>query len=124
MRGAFVAPLLTGWLASYFTDTPLQQNYKLVFAAAGVGMLLSLLWFWFGRRGLRGVGRPAPGASSRMRVVWVLLGVVVAVPLVYLLLSWIGAIGLQWLLGLLFIGVADDADRRGACVTTACSCIA
>jgi POT family proton-dependent oligopeptide transporter len=104
--GAFVAPLLTGWLASYFTDTPLQQNYRLVFAAAGVGMVLSLLWFWFGRRGLRGVGRPAPGASSRLRVVWVFVGVVVAVPVVYLLLSKIGAIGLQWLLGLLFIGVA------------------
>jgi POT family proton-dependent oligopeptide transporter len=104
--GAFVAPLLTGWLASYFTDTPLQQNYRLVFAAAGVGMVLSLLWFWFGRRGLRGVGRPAPGASSRLRVLWVFVGVVVAVPVVYLLLSKIGAIGLQWLLGLLFIGVA------------------
>lgn len=104
--GAFVAPLLTGWLASYFTDTLLQQNYRLVFAAAGVGMVLSLLWFWFGRRGLHGVGRPAPGASSRLRVLWVLVGVIVAVPLVYLLLSKIGAIGLQWLLGLLFIGVA------------------
>jgi POT family proton-dependent oligopeptide transporter len=98
--------LLTGWLASCFTDTPLQQNYRLVFAAAGVGMVLSLLWFWFGRRGLRGVGRPAPGASSRLRVLWVFVGVVVAVPVVYLLLSKIGAIGLQWLLGLLFIGVA------------------
>lgn len=104
--GAFVAPLLTGWLASYFTDTPLQQNYRLVFAAAGVGMVLSLLWFWFGRRGLRGVGRPAPEASSRMRVLWVFVGVVVAVPIVYLLLSKIGAIGLQWLLALLFVGVA------------------
>ncbi len=104
--GAFVAPLLTGWLASYFTDTPLQQNYRLVFAAAGVGMVLSLFWFWFGRRGLRGVGRPAPDASSRLRVLWVFVGVVVAVPVVYLLLSKIGAIGLQWLLGLLFIGVA------------------
>ncbi|MBM7126745.1 peptide MFS transporter [Dyella flava] len=104
--GAFVAPLLTGWLASYFTDTPLQQNYRLVFAAAGVGMVLSLLWFWFGRRGLRGVGRPAPEAASRLRVLWVFVGVVIAVPIVYWLLSQIGAIGLQWLLGLLFVGVA------------------
>ncbi|OOG51018.1 oligopeptide:H+ symporter [Rhodanobacter sp. C01] len=104
--GAFVAPLLTGWMASYFTSTPLEQNYKLVFAAAGVGMLLSLLWFWFGRRSLRGVGRPAAGSENRLRVVWVLIGVVMAVPLVYLLLSRIGAAGLQWLLGLLFVGVA------------------
>jgi proton-dependent oligopeptide transporter, POT family len=104
--GALLAPLLTGWLASYFTDTPLQQNYKLVFGAAGVGMLLSLFWFWFGRRGLRGVGRPAPEAASRMRVVWVMLGVAVTVPLVYLLLAYVGANGLQFVLGPLFVVVA------------------
>ncbi|MFK2901061.1 MFS transporter [Dyella jejuensis] len=115
--GAFVAPLITGWLASYYTDTPLQQNYHAVFAAAGVGMVLSLLWFWFGRRSLRGVGRPAPQATSRLRVLWVFLGVIVAVPLVYLVLSKIGAIGLQWLLGLLFVAVAVmlimEAMRHG-----------
>jgi proton-dependent oligopeptide transporter, POT family len=104
--GAFIAPLVTGWMASYFTDTPLQQNYRIVFGAAGVGMLLSLLWFWFGRRSLGEVGRPAPGATSRMRVLWVAVGVLVAIPLVYLLFSQIGATGLQWLLGLLFVGVA------------------
>jgi POT family proton-dependent oligopeptide transporter len=42
--GAFVAPLLTGWMAAYFTDTALEQNYKLVFIAAGVGMVLSFAW--------------------------------------------------------------------------------
>jgi proton-dependent oligopeptide transporter, POT family len=103
--GALLAPLLTGWMAGYFTDTPMQQNYRIVFGAAGVGMLLSLLWFWFGRRGLQGVGRPAPEAASRMRVVWVLLGVVVAVPLVYLLLAFVTT-GLSWMLGVLFAGVA------------------
>ena len=56
--GSFFSPLLTGWLASVVTDTPLQQNYKVVFAAAGVGMVLSYLWFWFGRRQLQGIGRP------------------------------------------------------------------
>lgn len=104
--GALVAPLLTGWLASHFTHTPLEQNYKAVFGAAGVGMLLSLLWFWIGRRQLKHVGRPAPEQSSRMRVVWVLLGVVLAVPLIYLLLAYVGAAYLSWLLGVLFIGVA------------------
>ena len=45
--------MLTGWLASRCsTDTPMQPNYKVVFVAAGVGMLLSLVWFWFGRRQL------------------------------------------------------------------------
>ena len=104
--GSLVAPLLTGWLASRFTDTPMQDNYKLVFGAAGVGMLLSLFWFWFGRRGLRGVGRPAPEAAGRIRVVWVLLSIAVMVPLVCLMLSFVEASGLQWLLGLLYIGVA------------------
>ena len=104
--GALLAPLLTGWMATHFTHTPMQQNFRLVFAAAGVGMLISLLWFWFGRRQLKHVGRPAPGAESPMRVLWVLCGVIVSVPLVFLLLSRVGATGLQWLLGLLFIVVA------------------
>jgi proton-dependent oligopeptide transporter, POT family len=104
--GAFVAPLLTGWLAATFTDTPLQQNYKLVFIAAGVGMLLSFLWFWFGRRQLGGVGRPLPGMEGRTRSLLVLVGAVAAVPLIYLLLSRVGTIGLQWLIGLLAVGVA------------------
>jgi proton-dependent oligopeptide transporter, POT family len=38
--------------------------------------------------------------------VWVLLGVVVAVPLIYLMLAFVGAAYLSWLLGVLFIGVA------------------
>jgi POT family proton-dependent oligopeptide transporter len=104
--GALAAPLLTGWLAAHFTATPMQQNFRLVFAAAGVGMLISLVWFWFGRRQLKQVGRPAPGAEGLSRVAWVALGVVAAVPLVYLLLSKIGADGLQWLLGILFVIVA------------------
>src|SRR5574337_486966 len=104
--GALLAPLLTGWMAAHFTSTPMQQNFRLVFGAAGVGMLLSLVWFWFGRRQLKQVGRPAPGTEGLSRVAWVLLGVIVSVPLVYLLLSRLGADGLQWLLGLLFVAVA------------------
>jgi len=103
--GAFVSPVLTGWMAGYFTDTPMQQNYRVVFAAAGVGMLLCLLWFWFGRRSLKGVGRPAPEAASLRRVVWVVVGMIVAVPLVYALLTFVNA-WLPWVLGALFIGVA------------------
>jgi POT family proton-dependent oligopeptide transporter len=104
--GSLLAPLLTGWLASHFTDTPLQQNYKVVFGAAGVGMLMSLFWFWFGRRGLLEVGRPAPAMASRMYMLWVLLGVALGVPLIYVLLTFVDASGLQWLLNLLFVGVA------------------
>ncbi|MGN6706204.1 MAG: peptide MFS transporter [Rhodanobacter sp.] len=115
--GALIAPLLTGWMAAQFTDTPLEQNYRLVFVTAGVGMLLSLLWFWSGRRQLKGVGRPAPGAESRLRVLWVVAGALAAVPLVYWLLSGIGARGLQWVLGALFVVVAamllTEAARHG-----------
>ena len=115
--GALVAPLATGWLAAYFTGTAMRQNYQLVFLAAGVGMLLCLAWFWFGRRQLKGVGRPAPAATSRLRVGWVALAALAAVPLVYWLLSGIGAGGLQWLLGALFVVVAvmllAEAARHG-----------
>ncbi|WP_329742427.1 oligopeptide:H+ symporter [Dyella sp. A6] len=104
--GALLAPLLTGWMAAHFTHTPMQQNYRLVFLTAGVGMVFSLLWFWFGRRQLKDVGRPAPEQSSRVRVLWVALGALVGVPLVYLLMAKVGATGLQWILGLLFVVVA------------------
>ncbi|TAM62111.1 MAG: MFS transporter [Rhodanobacter sp.] len=104
--GALVAPLLTGWMAARFTDTPLEQNYKLVFLAAGVGMLLSFVWFWFGRRQLGAVGRPHADRTGRGRSLGVIAGSLLAVPLVYLLLSGIGPIGLQWMLGLLFVGLA------------------
>ncbi|MGP1667379.1 MAG: peptide MFS transporter, partial [Rhodanobacter sp.] len=114
--GALLAPLLTGWMASYFTDTPMQQNYRVVFGAAGVGMLFSLLWFWFGRRSLKGVGRATAQAAGLMRVVWVVLGMIAAVPLVYLLLAYVTK-GLSWVLGALFAAVAAmlliEAVRHG-----------
>lgn len=104
--GGFISPLITGWLAEQVFGTPQYQNYKVVFGAAGVGMLISLFWFWFGRRQLKGVGRPpTEGPASRMRVVYVILGVLASIPLVYLLMARVGAVGLQWLLTALFIGV-------------------
>jgi POT family proton-dependent oligopeptide transporter len=104
--GALVSPLVTGWMASYFTDTPMQQNYKLVFLASGIGMLVSLLWFWIGRRQLKGVGRPTAEQANRMRVVYVFIGCVLAIPLVYLVMAKAGAVVLQWMLTVLFIGLS------------------
>jgi POT family proton-dependent oligopeptide transporter len=104
--GALIAPILTSLLATRVFGTPGHQNYDVVFAASGVGMLISLVWFWFGRRQLGMVGRPAPEIASRVRVVWVALGVLVAIPLVYLLMDRAGAVVLQWLLTVLFLGVA------------------
>ena len=37
--GGFVAPLVTGWLASVITNTPQHQNYRVVFVATGIGMI-------------------------------------------------------------------------------------
>ena len=115
--GALVAPLLTGWLAARFTATPLQQNYRLVFIAAGVGMLLSLLWFAIGRRGLGVVGRPPAGGRGGLRFAQVLLGTMLCVLLAWWLLARVGPQGLQWLLGALFVAVAAlllrEALREG-----------
>ncbi len=103
--GALIAPVLTSYLAEQVFGTPQQDNYHVVFAASGVGMLISLVWFWFGRRQLGDVGRPAPEIASPMRVVYVGIGVLIAIPLVYLLMDRAGAVVIQWLLTLLFVGV-------------------
>jgi POT family proton-dependent oligopeptide transporter len=115
--GGFVSPLITGWLAEQVFGTPMLQNYKAVFGAAGVGMLISLFWFWFGRRQLEGVGRPSPEQAPRSRVLMVVIGCLFAIPLIYVLMSRVGAVGLQWLLTALFIGVGAmlliEAVRTG-----------
>jgi proton-dependent oligopeptide transporter, POT family len=76
-----------------------------VFIAAGVGMLISLIWFWFGRKQLQGVGAPAP-QQTMQRVGLVLLGgAFVGIPTFYFLLT-IDAKWLQAILIALFIGPA------------------
>ena len=78
--GALIAPILTGWLAEHVhRHAACTQNYKVVFVAAGVGMLISLVWFWFGRRQLGAIGRPAP-RNRQPRCVWSMcaIGVLVA----------------------------------------------
>ncbi len=116
--GGFLSPLVTGWLASVITDTPLQQNYKVVFLASGVGMILSFLWFWFGRRQLHGIGRP-PAEVPQARGIGIVLGcAAIGVPLVYFLLSKLGATALIVILGVLFVGLAVmllvEGIREGA----------
>jgi POT family proton-dependent oligopeptide transporter len=100
--GAFVSPLLTGWLASVINGTPVHQNYKVVFLTTGIGMVISTIWFWFGRRQLGGIGRPPAGGESKGRVLAVLGGVILSIPLVYFLLS-IDASILLWVLAALFV---------------------
>jgi POT family proton-dependent oligopeptide transporter len=104
--GALVAPLLTGWLASVITDTPMEQNYKVVFAATGVGMIISFLWFWFGRSQLKGIGGPPADRNGPKNLLAVIVGAALSVPVIYLLIAKVGAAALAWLLGALFIGLS------------------
>ena len=116
--GAFIAPILTGWLAErMFGGSPEMPAYKVVFIASGIGMLISLVWFWVGRAQLEGVGRPPEGDGGKRNVLYVLAGVLVAIPVIYLLLA-IDAGHLQWLLTALFIGlcvlILKEGFRDGA----------
>ncbi|QNP41473.1 peptide MFS transporter [Lysobacter solisilvae (ex Woo and Kim 2020)] len=94
--GAMFAPIFTGWLASKVFGTDEMPAYKMVFISAGIGMLVSLVWFWFGRAQLAGIGRPPEAdGGGKHKVLYVLGGALVAIPLIYFLLS-IAATTLQW----------------------------
>ncbi len=111
--GALIAPVLTGWAAEHmFGGSPEMPAYKAVFIASGIGMLISLVWFWFGRGQLQGIGRPADGAGSLQRVVLVAIGVLAAIPVIYFLLA-IDASQLQWLLSALFVALCVLILREG-----------
>ncbi len=115
--GAMLAPLFTQYLAKKVFGIESMPAYKVVFISAGVGMLISLLWFWFGRRQLQGIGRPPEGDGGKHKVLYVLAGALVAIPLVYLLLA-MGATALQWILTAMFLGLCGlllvEAFREGA----------
>jgi proton-dependent oligopeptide transporter, POT family len=104
--GAFIAPILTQILAEKVFGTDAMPAYKVVFIAAGIGMLISLFWFWIGRRQLEGIGAPPANAQGMQRTVLVAIGAALAIPVVYFLLA-LGADKLQyWVLTPMFIGLA------------------
>ncbi|MBT8074041.1 MAG: MFS transporter [Xanthomonadales bacterium] len=115
--GAFIAPIITGWLATALFGTDAAPAYQYVFGASGIGMLISLVWFYFGRRQLQGIGRPPVEAPGRERMAYVLIGALCVVPLVYALLT-LGAEALQYVLTALFVGLAAmlmvEGIRNGA----------
>jgi POT family proton-dependent oligopeptide transporter len=111
--GGFVAPIVTGWLASVITNTPQHQNYRVVFVATGLGMALSYLWFYFGRRQLGAIGRPPPGREGPKTMFGVIAGCAIAAPIVYVLIWRVGAYWLAWLLGALFVVVAIALVTEG-----------
>ncbi|MEH6422508.1 peptide MFS transporter [Pseudomonas sp. CGJS7] len=102
--GGFISPILTGILAEQVFGTSVMPAYKMVFLASGVGMLISLFWFWFGRRQLQGIGRPPQDSQGKQKVLYVFLAALVAIPVVYFLLA-LGAATLQWILLAMFLGL-------------------
>ena len=104
--GAFIAPILTQILAEKDFGTDAMPAYKVVFIAAGIGMLISLFWFWVGRSQLEGIGAPPADAQGMQRTMLVAVGAALAIPVVYFLLA-LGADKLQyWVLTPMFIGLA------------------
>jgi POT family proton-dependent oligopeptide transporter len=103
--GAFIAPILTGILANAMSSSTGVPAYKVVFFSAGIGMLLSLVWFQIGRAQLKGIGAAVGPLANPMRVVGVAIGALVVIPVVYFLLK-LGADTLQGVLSVLFIVLA------------------
>ena len=104
--GAFIAPILTGWLAErMFGGSPDLPAYKVVFIASGLGMVASLVWFWLGRGQLKGIGAAPANATGMGRTLLVAIGAVVAIPVYYFLLT-IDAGVLNWILIALFVAPA------------------
>lgn len=103
--GGFTAPILTQILAEKLSIANGTPSYKIVFFASGIGMLLSLVWFYIGRRTLQGIGAPVGELASPKRLLGVVIGSLVVIPIVYLLLQ-AGAANLQGVLTVLFIGLA------------------
>ena len=118
--GAFFAPILTQYLAQKVFNTGDTPAYKIVFFAAGIGMLISLVWFYFGRATLKGIGAPEGDAKNPMRMVMVAIGALFVIPVMYFLLK-AGAEPLQYVLMSLFAvlavmlmaeGIKDGAIAR------------
>ncbi len=103
--GAFFAPILTQILAEKVFGTQAMPSYKIVFLASGIGMLISLVWFYIGRKSLQGIGAPIGDLANPKRLLFTVVGALVVIPVMYLLLQ-AGANNLQILLTILFVGLA------------------
>ncbi len=103
--GGFLAPIVTQLLAEAVFGTESMPSYKMVFISAGFGMLVSLVWFAIGRRSLKGIGAAPEEAQGYSRVIYVAIGALFVIPVMYFLLA-VGAEKLQVVLTVLFIGLA------------------
>jgi POT family proton-dependent oligopeptide transporter len=103
--GAFVAPIVTQWLAQTVFGSGGIPAYKMVFIAAGVGMLISFVWFYFGRQQLKGIGAPPPGRDGMQTIAYAAVAALVLIPVYFFLLS-INSATLQYLLIALLVVLA------------------
>lgn len=103
--GAMISPFFTSILAARVFGTEEMPFYKIVFIVSGIGMLVSLIWFWFGRAQLKGIGAPPAGSEGKSRLMLTAVGAVAAIPVFFALLT-MGASTLQWILTAMFIGLA------------------
>jgi len=95
--GGALAPVVCGWLIGA------RFGYEWGFFTAGLGMLVGLAVFQWRIARLGGIGQAPIGGDGFGRVVVVVLGALVAVPLVYLLLNQKTLVG--WLLMGLFLAL-------------------
>ncbi len=101
--GAMLAPIVTQLLAQKVFGSDGMPAYKVVFIAAGIGMIISLLWFYLGRHQLKGIGLPDEEQKNTKRLLMVVgTGLIIGIPLFYFLLS-ISATYLQFILMALFV---------------------
>ncbi|MFT3756539.1 MAG: oligopeptide:H+ symporter [Pseudoxanthomonas sp.] len=116
--GALLSPLVTQYLAKKVFGLESIPDYKIVFIASAIGMVISFVWFWFGRAQLKGIGAATPEQAGWGRVLAVLAALlVVGVPVYYVLLT-IDAMILQWILMALLVAPAImllvEGIREGA----------
>ena len=110
--GAMIAPVITQVLAQRYFGTTETPAYKVVFLTAGIGMIISLFWFYLGRSQLKGIGA-AEADSGMGRVAGVAaIGALIGIPLFYFLLT-IDAMYLQYLLMALIVVPAVMLLREG-----------
>ncbi|AMY09737.1 Dipeptide and tripeptide permease A [Luteitalea pratensis] len=103
--GALIAPVLTGWLAEQVFGSSGMPAYKYVFIASGFGMLVSLVWFWFGRKQLESIGLPIAGREGMQIVAYTAIGCLLAIPVTWFLIAQLGATALQYVLTAMFVGL-------------------
>jgi proton-dependent oligopeptide transporter, POT family len=95
--GALLAPLICGvWIGEVY-------GLKYGFAAAGVGMIFGIMVFHYLSGMLGEVGKPPAGHESFAVVGQVAIGLVIAIPIMYFLLSKSSVLG--GILGVMMIGL-------------------